>query len=406
MVLVAGLLGALMSAGCGEDDPNGKSGGGLGASNGKGGSIGVGGTKGGGTGGSLNVGGASGSSAGGSLSVGGASGTSGSSSGGALTDGSACAAVSKDSNKAEVALLFMVDISGSMNCKVPEVTPACDSDPNMDYDDTRWTEMSPALKAFFDSAKSEGMWAGISFFGRNGGSCSVGDYERPDAEIALLPGAATAINAAIDDQTPQGMTPTVPSLQGALNHAADWADAHPDQNVVVVYATDGYPKGCDDNTIDKAAAIAADAFQGSPSIRTYVLGVGPNLTDLNKIAQSGGTDAAAFIDTGQDVTAQLTEKFDEIRKAVAIDCTYGVPTPPAGQVLNPDEVNVNYTSGSGDPVGVGYNAATDCKEGWQYTNDMQQIVLCGSTCETVKADPNASIQVLFGCSTVNIDDPK
>jgi hypothetical protein len=37
---------------------------------------------------------------------------------------------------------------------------------------------------------------------------------------------------------------------------------------------------------------------------------------------------------------------------------------------------------------------------------MTKIVLCGSTCDEVKADPDASIQVLFGCQTVNIDDPR
>jgi hypothetical protein len=403
LFLFAGCLGALASVGCGEEDPGGKSGGGLEASGGKGGSTGSGGAKSGNTGGSLSVGGSSTGGSSGSISVGGASGSSGSA---PLTDGSACAAVSRESNKAEVALLFMVDISGSMNCPVPELDPPCEVDPPMDYEDTRWTEMAPALKDFFQSSQSGGMWAGISFFSR-GDSCDAEDYERPDSEIALLPAAAGDMNDAIDQQRPRGYTPTLPSLQGALNHAEEWAESHPDQNVVVVYATDGYPKGCDDdNTIDNAAAVAAESFQGEHNVRTYVLGVGPNLTDLNQIAQSGGTGEASFINTGADVTAQLVQKFNEIRMAVAVECTYSVPTPPAGQTLDPNKVNVNYTSGSAEPKSIGYNAATSCSEGWQYADDMTKIVLCGSTCDEVKADPDASIQVLFGCQTVNIDDPR
>jgi Mg-chelatase subunit ChlD len=408
LFLVAGCLGALASVGCGEEDPAGRTGGGLQASGGKGGKggTGSGGSKSGNTGGSLAVGGTSTGGSSGSISVGGASGTSGSSSGGTqpLTDGSACAAVSRESNKTEVALLFMVDISGSMNCGVPEADPPCTTDPSEEFDNTRWTNMAPALKTFFSSPDSVGMWAGISFFSRND-SCDADDYEEPDAEIALLPGSAAAINGAIDDQRPRGYTPTVPSLQGALTHAEDWAEDHPDQNVVVVYATDGYPKGCDDNSIDLAADIAAESFQGEHNVRTYVLGVGPNLTDLNQIAQSGGTGEASFIDTGADVTAQLVQKFNEIRTAVAVECTYSVPTPPAGQTLDPNKVNVNYTSGS-DEKAIGYNGAASCSEGWQYTDNMTKIVLCGSTCEEVKADPDASIQVLFGCQTVNIDDPR
>jgi hypothetical protein len=407
MFLVAGCLGALVSVGCGEDDPAGETGGGLGTSGGKGGSTGSGGTKSGNTGGSLSVGGASGRASGGSsgsINVGGAS---GSSTGGTapLTDGSACAAVSRESNKTEVALLFMVDISGSMNCGVPEASPPCEVDPPEEFENTRWTRMAPALTDFFSSPDSAEMWAGISFFSRND-SCDAEDYEEPDSEIALLPAAASDINAAIADQRPRGYTPTRPSLEGALNHAEAWAEDHPDHSVVVVYATDGYPKGCDDdNTIADAAAVAAASFQGEHQVRTYVLGVGPNLTDLNAIAQSGGTEAASFIDTGLDVTAQLTAKFKEIRTAVAVECTYSVPTPPAGQVLDPNKVNVNYTSGSTEQP-IGYNAATDCNEGWQYTDNMTKIVLCGSTCTEVKADPDASIQVLFGCQTMNIDDPR
>jgi hypothetical protein len=398
-MVVAGLLGALVSAACGGDpEPGGKTGGGLGAAA-KGGTTGTGAKGSGGTSGSISVGqGGTSTGTGGST---GSSGTSGSSGG---TD--SCAQVLRDSAKIDVALLFMVDISGSMNCPVPE-TKTCTVDPNMYYATTRWTEMAPALKNFFGSIQAQdGIWAGISFFSRRG-SCQVSDYEKPDAEIALLPGAATALDQAVDNQKPSGSTPTVPSLQGALNHADSWAAAHADQRVVVVYATDGYPQGCDSgNTIDNAAKAAAAAFAGAHQIRTYVLGVGPNLTDLNKIATAGGTDQASFIDTGQDVTAQLTAKFDAIRTAVAMDCTYTVPTPPAGQTLN-GYVNVNYTSGSNAPVVIPFDDTGMCAQGWQYNAAKTEIILCGSTCDQIKADPNASIQMSFGCqATVTVGQPR
>jgi len=404
VVLMSCLLGAFVSTACGESDPNGKTGGGLAASPGKGGSInvGVGGSTTGGKGGGSGTAGVV------SVGVGGTSGSSAASSGaagsGGLTDGGACLSVFRNSSKTEVALLFMVDISGSMNCRVPEVDPPCEVDPNMNYADTRWTEMKPALKSFFDMTTD--MWAGISFFSRNG-SCNAADYERPDAEIALLPGAMSALDRAVDNQTPQGQTPTVPSLQGALNHAESWAAAHADQNVVVVYATDGYPKGCDNsNTIDNAATIAATAFQGAHVIRTYVLGVGPNLTDLNKIAASGGTDTAFQIDTGQDVTAQLTAKFNEIRSQVAVECEYTVPDAPAGQV--PDMVNVTYQDGPNGPAStIPFDDTNTCQAGWEYTDDThKKVVLCGSSCDDVKALTDPVVAVGFGCTTVKITDPR
>ena len=406
MVLLSCLLGALASAACGEADPDGKTGGGLtGGASGKGGSINV------GTGGSSSVGkgGASGSAGTTAVSVGGTSGTSSGSSGaGGITDGGACVSVSRNSTKTEVALLFMVDISGSMNCKVPEVSPPCETDPNMDFPDTRWTEMNPALKSFFSGATD--MWAGISFFSR-AGSCTAADYEKPDSEIALLPAAATGLDRAVDAQNPGGQTPTVPSLQGALNHADAWAASHADQNVVVVYATDGYPKGCgSDNTIDNAASIAATAYMGAHQIRTFVLGVGPNLTDLNKIAVSGGTTAATQIDTGQgaDVTQQLIDKFNAIRSQVTVECEYTVPDPPAGQVLNPDAVNVTYKSGANGMVTtIPFDDTGTCMEGWKYADATnKQVVLCGSSCDAVKAIANAEVEVAFGCQTVKVGDPR
>ncbi len=400
MFLALSALGVLAVTACGGDSDS--KGGGLdpakGGSGGSGAKVGTG-------GGITLTGGSSsgGSSSGGSTSVGVGGSTSGSSGNvgsGGFAGADACASVSENSNKVAVALLFMVDISGSMNCPVPELDPPCTVDPNKTYPETRWSEMNPALKGFFDSMASDGMWAGLSFFSRNG-SCSEKDYEKPDSEIALLPSASMNLDSTVDKQKPAGSTPTVPSLQGALNHADSWAAAHPDQNVVVVYATDGYPQGCSNNTIDQAAKIAAAAYNGAHQIRTYVLGVGPNLTDLNAIAKSGGTDAAELIDTGQDVTKQLTDKFNAIRSAVAVECTYSVPAPPAGQTLDLNKVNVEYNGSE-----VGYNNTATCDQGWQYANNDSQVVLCGSTCDQVKADPSAKIQIAFGCDTVIIGQPR
>jgi len=408
MFLALGVLAASACGGSSDDkgsglDPNKGGSGGSGAKVGTGGGINL--TGGSSSGGSSAKGGTTSVGVGGSTS--GTAGTSGNVGSGGFAGADACASVSENSNKVTVALLFMVDISGSMNCPVPEADPPCMVDPNKNppYPQTRWSEMNPALKGFFDSMASDGMWAGISFFSRNNGSCSAQDYEKPDSEIALLPGAAMNLDSTVDKQKPAGSTPTVPALEGALNHANAWATAHTDQNVVVVYATDGYPQGCsstkDPNTIDNAAKIAAAAYGGANQIRTYVLGVGPNLTDLNAIAKSGGTDAAELIDTGQDVTQQLTDKFNAIRSAVAVECTYSVPAPPAGQTLDLNKVNVEYNG-----TEVGYNNTATCDQGWQYANNNSQVVLCGSTCDQVKADPNAKIQIAFGCDTVIIGQPR
>jgi hypothetical protein len=389
---------------CSSDDGNGGGNTLAGGTTGKGGTIGF-------TGG--NGSGGKGSGSGGTpiMTTGGSSSGGTGNVGGNLDPDAACASTSRQSSKAVVALLFMVDVSGSMYCTVPEADPdnPCtghSSDPDQGAPSWRWNELKPALKDFFSSSSSAGMWAGIDFFSGNI-SCDSGEYEDMEAEIALLPGAATAINTAIDGQDPEGQTPTVPSLTGAVAHAQDWEATHPDHAVVIVYATDGYPMGCgNNNTIDNAADIAAGAYDDD-GIRTYVLGVGPNLDDLDRIAQSGGTTTAFHIDTNSaNVTEELAAAFNEIRMDVAVECTYNLPDPPAGEQLDLMRVNVTYTNGSGNETTVGFNGDANCTEGWQYANNNTQIVLCGSTCDMVKADNAARIDVAFGCSTVIVDPPR
>ncbi|HEY3498453.1 MAG TPA: vWA domain-containing protein [Polyangiaceae bacterium] len=387
-----------------EDVGEGLDGTGTGArggSTGTGGTSASGGSKSGGSGGSIVVSGGTSSSGG----TGGSSASGGTGSGASAGSGGACVDTSREGTRAVVALYFMIDISGSMKCAVPEEDPEepCETDPGEPYSDrNRWTDSSAALTSFFQSPQSNGLWAGIQFFpGRD--ECSADAYADPASEIAELPGSSQGLVTAIQSlgaHDPAGYTPTVPSLEGATQHARDWAEEHTDHQAVVVYLTDGYPKGnCSGNSIDNAADVAQAAFSGSPSIRTYVLGVGPNLDDLNSIAVAGGTEAAFFVDTGADVTGQLTAALASIREDVVVDCTYTIPAPPAGQTLDLEKVNVKYTNGDGETVQIGYNGTTgSCDEGWQFAENNTQVVLCGATCDEVKADPEARIDVAFGCN--------
>ncbi len=380
-------LGTVPAIGCGggEGDQGGDIGkGGSSASSGSSGSSGKGN---GGTAGVIPPGGTS------------FGGTTGGGTAGTLNSDTACVADGRTGNRATAALYFMVDISGSMNCPVPEADPPCETDPGNDPMPSRWTEASQAYKAFFSGVSAaDNLWAGISFF--SGNSCDPGDYG-PEVEIDALPANAVDINAAIDGIDPNGNTPTVPSLTAAIDHARDWMGNHADHQGVVVYATDGYPRGCDqNNTIAEAVNVAADGLSGSPSVPTYVLAIGPNLTDLGMVATAGGTTVIQ-INTGQDVGAQLIAALEEIRDSVVIDCAYSIPAPPPGRALDYNQVNVQITSPGGN-MDIPRDDPSDstCDSGWQYSMDMTQILLCGSTCEAVQGDPLAGISVLFGCQTV------
>ncbi|MGC4091022.1 MAG: VWA domain-containing protein [Polyangiaceae bacterium] len=272
------VLASLAVVACGSGGGETSLGNGSGSSSGAfGGGINV------GAGGSSHAGTGSGSGSGSGMSAGG------------FDPGSACVGTSVEGERMPVDLYFMVDTTGSMNCPVPDsASDPCTTDPGAPYaDTTRWVVESAALNSFIQSSKNAGMGMGIGFFPNSKNMCDADTYRTPSVEIALLPGAAPNLTAAVKAKKPSGYTPTLASLTGALRHATDYAKAHAGHRVAVVYSTDGYPVNCgSDNTIANAAKVAKDAHAATPSISTYVLAVGNNLSALNEIAAAGGTDQA------------------------------------------------------------------------------------------------------------------
>jgi len=326
---------------------------------------------------------------------------------GSLDSDAACATTSADGQPVPVDLFFMVDITGSMNCKVPLDDTPCIDDPGFNhYPSNRWSAVSTALKAFIADPSNSGLGVGIQFFPSRQQSCAAATYTTPAVEIGTLPATSMMLTDAIDAQRPSGSTPTVPSLDGALQHANAWATAHPTHRVAVVYATDGDPKECGaNNTIANAAILAGAALAATPSIPTYVLGVGPSLTNLNQIATAGSKQMtpAFLVDATANAAADLAKALAAIRTSAALGCTYSVPPAPAGETFQPGLVRVEYTDSKGNVKTVLQDPPqTDCAQGqgWQYSADKTQINLCGPQCEAVKADPGGKLQVLFGCATL------
>jgi hypothetical protein len=347
----------------------------------------------------------------GSILTGGGSTTGNPNGGNGSTSNPDCASISADGQPTQVDLYFMVDITGSMNCPVPDNGVRCDM-PNGPpaSGESRWTVVSAALKSFVADAGNQTLGVGMRFFPSRSNACMASSYARPDVEIGPLSMTSPALTAAIDMQVPDGSTPTVPSLTAAIEHATTWARANPTHRVAVVYATDGQPNGCgSSNSVPNAAAAALRGALGTPSIPTYVLGVGPDLANLNSIAENGGTKAAFLVDTSQNAATQLSAALASIRSTTALDCTYTIPPPPAGKVFVENEVNIEYTNGAGTVTKVGPTEKdADCSTapGWQYSSDRKQVNLCGQTCTDVKADKGGKIQVLFGCPTDPVEIPK
>jgi len=87
-------------------------------------------------------------------------------------------------------------------------------------------------------------------------------------------------------------------------------------------------------------------------------------------------------------------------------CEWALPTPPSGQNLVADSVNVRYTSGSGFATDLGkVSSKADCtnaEEGWYYDdpNKPRSVIACPQTCAQIQSGGERSkLEVLFGCAT-------
>jgi hypothetical protein len=227
----------------------------------------------------------------------------------------------------------------------------------------------------------------------------------PEVPIAPLPGNAGAIQSSMGQHGPTGGTPTSAALQGAIDGAKAFAMQSPDHVVIVTLATDGDPTECESD-INAVAAIAAAGLNGSPSIRTFVIGVGSSLTNLNAIAAAGGTTQAYIVDTNQNVTQQFVDALEDIQ-GTALGCVYSIPPPPQGEMIDFDKVNVEYTPGDGSsPVTIpkvdGEGSCPPNGDGWYYDNEQMptQIILCDATCAKVSADAMGTMSIVLGCETI------
>jgi hypothetical protein len=238
--------------------------------------------------------------------------------------------------------------------------------------------------------------------------CKASDYTQAAVNIGLLPAAANRIVATMAEQDVNGGTPTVPALRGAFTHAAAWSLDHPGRRVAVVYVTDGEPFGCDvDNTIETAIDSTQNAATGAASISTYVIGIGPSLDNLNRIAAAGGTEKAYLLDGSSDALKGLSDALNSIRSR-ALSCDYAIPKE---STLDLGQVNVRVSLGPGAvPQLVSQTpsrARCNAKDGWYYDKptDPAFISLCPKTCDAIRAADSGKLEVLIGCKTIT-DAPK
>jgi hypothetical protein len=100
-----------------------------------------------------------------------------------------------------------------------------------------------------------------------------------------------------------------------------------------------------------------------------------------------------------DFSAALAAGLSSVATQIA-SCIYTVPEPPAGKTIDPAAINLIVHAESGDTLVLPDGQGT-CSEGWAFDKD-GNVVLCPTTCDKVKADTSARVELLFGCGSGDI----
>jgi hypothetical protein len=241
--------------------------------------------------------------------------------------------------------------------------------------------------------------------------------------------------ADIDDSlraiSPRGGTPTHDAYDFALQHLQESTFAGA-KNMVLI--TDGQPtfsqncvgSGLVSEPVEEQPIVDAvqAAYQGD-GIRTFVIGSpGSEMSWtstnepgedtrpwLSTAAEVGGTSPGNCSHSGEpychfdmsvepDFASGLSSALAAISGSV-ISCSYALPAPPPGQSLSADAVNVVITTGGGQNQLVLRDDGTSCTEGWQYVDGGSRVELCETSCNRVLDDPQATLQLFFGCATLD-----
>jgi hypothetical protein len=298
-------------------------------------------------------------------------------------------------------LVFMYDRSGSMGATSEGFDPAL-----------KWIPVGNGMTSFFTDPGSAGMNASLQFFplGADVAAMCAAPYGTP--EVAMTPlTSSSALVDAIARTSPGGGTPTLPALEGAIAYAKQVAAQRAKEKTFVVLVTDGEPgyridgknvTGCTDNDIAHVAAAAKAAFNGTPSIPTYVIGVGPSLQNLNAVAEAGGTSQAIMVSVSDPAqTKALFQKSLEGIRAETLSCSLPLPAPPDGKQLDTHAVNVGFTNGGGTETVLSYDGTCKSGAGWHYDNlaAPTKIDLCPTSCTVAQADRAGKLTIAFGCLT-------
>jgi hypothetical protein len=267
-------------------------------------------------------------------------------------------------------------------------------------DDTRWNVAKKAIEtltAKFDDRVRFGL---ATYSSCIEGGCSAGAIVVP---IAAHNGQAIVdfLASTVDERSGDGRevsddgkikylcdtgdpeTPTGKSL-AALVGEKSLLDATRDNAIVLL--TDGEEsEECADECDGPCGA--KKLLAQTPSVKTYVIGLGVNPDDIDAIAAAGDTEHAI----GAEDEDELSDAFDQVARAVA-SCDYKVED-------QPQDATDLYVFFNNDPKPL--QRSDD--DGWSFDAKAHRLRFHGEACNQIDAGSIKDIDVVYGCPKPTVD---
>jgi hypothetical protein len=343
-------------------------------------------------------------------------------------ENAACTGWTAEGENLPAVLQLVVDVSGSMDDDAPG------------SNQSKWEVTREALSQAIDSLPAS-VSAGVLYYpNRDTGSSTTMRPVNQCVNVgAMVPIAALGndnspqrreLQSSLDDADTDSYTPTHDAYRYALQEGLAPYEAQANKFMLLI--TDGAPTmslGCiggrmggmmgGGGTMDAPTEPIVEEIKGafSMGIRTFLIGSpgseessqgdGDMRPWLSHAAQEGGTakpgcqvDGPNFchLDMTQeeDFSQALVEGLASVVGQIIDTCTFAVPEAPAGQTVDPSLTTLIVQSSSGASL-VLQDDTGDCGEGWRF-NAGGQVELCPTTCDELKGDASATVQLLFGCS--------
>ncbi len=289
----------------------------------------------------------------------------------AVTDGSRCNVTATVHTTLSVAdVMIVLDRSESMDWSLAADTSCRYGDTGCS---TRMAAIVPALGSVV-SGHGRIRW-GLELFPAPGARlCEVAG----EPQVPIRDDSADAIKAWLRSSTTSLSTPTRVALQAATTYLAGLKDGN---SKAILLATDGLPNCASSWAGDDLAGAVASATDAKKlGLPVYVIGIGPNLGNLNELAVAGGTGSYYPVTSVTELEAAL----GSVAKVVS-SCRFKADTVPP----NKDVVFIYIDKKL---------VAQDADNGWAFDPSdatFSTITLTGTYCQDMLAGLTSQVQIVF-----------